>query len=140
MKSKSNILYWLFLVSILIFFLYQKGYIFANFENITPKEAFKQLRKERNITIVDVRTKDEIRHEGKIPGSILIPVSTLEDNLAKLTRHKKNKLFIYCRTGNRSISASRILSNHGFKAYNLRGGINDWKRESLPVSLPRIKP
>ncbi len=140
MKSKSNILYWLFLIAILIFFLYQKGYIFANFEHITPKEAFAQLRKDRNITIVDVRTKEEIRHEGKIPGSILIPVSTLEDNLEKLIKYKKSKLFVYCRTGNRSVSASRILSNHGFKAYNMRGGINGWKRENLPVSLPRIKP
>jgi rhodanese-related sulfurtransferase len=138
MKSKSNLLYWLFIALILIFFLYQKGYIFANFENITPIEAFKQLRKERNITIVDVRTKEEIRHEGKIPGSILIPISILEQNLDKLKNYKNNKLFIYCRTGNRSIQASRILSNHGFKAYNLKGGINDWKRDNLPISLPKF--
>ncbi len=139
MQSKSNILYWLFIISILIFFMYQKGYIFANFENITPIEAFKQLRKDRNITIVDVRTKEEIQHEGKIPGSILITLSTLEQNLDKLTNYKSNKIFVYCRTGNRSVSGSRILSNHGFKAYNLKGGINEWKRENLPVSLPRRK-
>ncbi len=139
MKSKSDILYWLFLISILIFFLYKKGYIFANFEHINPKEAFQQLQVDRNITLVDVRTKEEIREEGKIPGSILIPLSTIEENLNKLEKYKKNKLFIYCRTGNRSVSASRILSNHGFKTYNMKGGINEWKRENLPISLPRVK-
>jgi rhodanese-related sulfurtransferase len=86
-----------------------------------------------NITLLDVRTAAEIKSDGKLKNSILVPVQLLEQNLDKLKKYKNSKVFIYCRSGDRSITASRILSDAGFKTYNIQGGINQWKREKLPL-------
>jgi rhodanese-related sulfurtransferase len=42
---------------------------------------------------------------------------------------KEKVIFVYCRSGNRSTTASNILAELGYtKVYNL-GGINDWPYE-----------
>jgi rhodanese-related sulfurtransferase len=47
---------------------------------------------------------------------------------------KDKPILVYCRSGNRSIPASQILSRNGFKKiYNLQNGINGWMKDDLPV-------
>ncbi len=133
MKNLSNILFWIIVPLTLIYIPYQKGYIFNNFENISTKDAYEQLLVDTNITVLDVRTKEEIKSDGKIKASILIPVQLLKENLELLEKFKDKKIYIYCKTGNRSVTASRILSSAGFKAYNIQGGIKNWKKEQLPI-------
>jgi rhodanese-related sulfurtransferase len=133
MKKITNILYYLAISILIAYLLYQKGYIFKSYEDITVENAYNQMLVDTNITLLDVRTKEEILKDGKIENSILIPVQVLDKNLDKLQPYKNRKLFVYCRSGNRSITASRILSNAGFKAYNIKGGINKWKKKRLPI-------
>ena len=116
-----------------IYILYQKGYILKNYEDITVKNAYNQMLVDTNITLLDVREKEELKSDGAIKNHILVPVQILERNLDKLEKHKNTKIFIYCRSGNRSVTASRILSNAGFKSYNIKGGIAQWKKENLPT-------
>jgi rhodanese-related sulfurtransferase len=40
-----------------------------------------------------------------------------------LKQDKNKKIIVYCRTGSRSVSASRILEAHGFTPLNVKGGI-----------------
>ena len=131
--SFSNLLTGFLLLFAVLFYLYQKGYILANFENISPREAYALLKKEDDIILLDVRTPQEVIHDGKIKGSILIPLDQLAQNIDKLKKYRDKKIFVYCRSGNRSVSASRLLSSLGFKVFNIRGGINEWKEEGLPV-------
>ncbi len=132
--SFSNILFVFFILIAVFFFLYQKGYILANFENLSPEEAYKMIKKEKkNVVILDVRTPQEVKQDGKIPNSILIPVNKLAENIDRLKKYRDKKIIVYCRGGNRSVAASRLLSSLGFKVYNLKGGINRWKEEGLPV-------
>jgi rhodanese-related sulfurtransferase len=43
----------------------------------------------------------------------------------------KNKpVYLYCRTGNRSGKATKLLQEKGFKVYNVLGGYNKWKQEN----------
>ncbi len=128
----SNILTLALSLGAILFFLYQKGYIFANFEHISPKEAFKLLDN-KDTVFLDVRTYQEIKEEGKIPGSIHIPLDMLAQKIDMLKQYKDKKIVVYCRSGNRSVSASRLLSSLGFNVYNMQGGINEWKEEGLPV-------
>ena len=116
-----------------IYLLYQKGYIFKNYEDITVQNAYNQMLVDTNITLLDVRTKEELKSDGAIKNHILVPLQILERNLDKLKRYKDTKIFVYCRSGNRSITASRILSNAGFKSYNIKGGIIEWKKNKLPL-------
>lgn len=130
----SNILTLLLFIGAAFFFLYQKGFILANFENLSPEEAYSILQKEENsIVLIDVRTPEEVLSDGKIPGSLLIPLDQLGQKVDMLKVYKNKKIFVYCRSGNRSVSASRFLSSVGFKVYNIRGGINEWKEKGLPV-------
>jgi len=133
MNKIKDIVFWLLLVTMGLYLLYQKGYILKNYEDITVNNAYNQMQTDNNITLIDVRNPDEIKKDGSIKNHILIPVQIIEKNLNKLERFKKTKLFIYCRSGSRSIMASRILSNAGFKCYNMVGGINRWKKEKLPI-------
>jgi rhodanese-related sulfurtransferase len=115
------------------YILYQKGYIFKNYQDISIQDSYQQLQNDSNITLLDVRTIKEIKTDGKISNSILIPVQILQRNIDKLEKYKSTKIFVYCRSGNRSITASRILANHGYHPYNINGGINTWKSKKLPV-------
>ncbi len=130
--SPSNIILILLLGAGFLYYLYIKGLIFANFDNLDPKDAYTLLQKEKDrIILLDVRNPDELKTDGKIPGSVLIPLNQLPNKIDKLDKNKK--ILVYCRSGTRSVSASRLLSSLGFKVYNIKGGINNWKSENLPV-------
>ena len=100
----------------------------ASFSNITPAEANKRLSSEKNIILLDVRTNEEYE-TGHIKGSILIPVDNLKEEAEKSLKDKGIPIFVYCRSGNRSVTAANILIKQGYKnVYNL-GGIKDWPYE-----------
>jgi rhodanese-related sulfurtransferase len=40
-----------------------------------------------------------------------------------LKQDKDKKIIVYCRTGSRSVTASRILEKNGFTPLNVKGGI-----------------
>ena len=121
-KNLTNILYWIAMAGIALYFSYTKGWILADFEFITPQQAQVLLEKDQNVTLLDVRTVDEFK-EGHIRGATLIPVSKLEANLAKLKDSKNKQIVVYCRSGSRSVAASRILKSHGFTPLNVKHGM-----------------
>ena len=118
----TNILYWIAMAGLLFYFSYTKGWIFANFESITPQQAKTLLEDDNNVTLLDVRTIEEFK-TGHLRDAQLIPLSKLENNLNKLQTVKNKKIIVYCRTGSRSVSASRILQKHGFTPLNVKQGI-----------------
>ena len=64
---------------------------------------------------------------GAIPGSINIPVDQLRQSLNELIPYKDKDIVIYCRSGQRSYIATRILLQNGFdKVRNLSGGYLTW--------------
>jgi rhodanese-related sulfurtransferase len=121
-KDFTNILYWIAMVGLVIYFSYTKGWILANFESITPKQVQTLLQNDENVTLLDVRTIEEFK-SGHLRDAKLIPLSKLEENLDKLQADKHKKIIVYCRSGNRSVSASRILESHGFTPLNVKQGI-----------------
>ncbi len=133
MKKYSNLLTALFIAAIGFYFLYSKGLIFANFESVSPKTAYEMIKKEPSLTILDVRTPQEFKEDGHLEGALLVPVQELEKRIGELEPYKNSEILVYCRSGSRSVKASRILASKGFHPLNLKGGINMWKREALPV-------
>ncbi len=139
MKKISNILFGIIVALAAVFLLYQKGYILTEYESVSPQEAAQMIKiQEGNVTILDVRTPQEYQRDGHIVNSVLVPVRELASKLDALEKFKNTKIIVYCRSGNRSVSASRLLSEKGFHVYNLKGGINQWKKEHLPVEIIRI--
>lgn len=122
MKKYTNILYWIAMAGLLAYFAYTKGWILADFKSITPQQAKIMISDDDNITILDVRSIEEFK-SGHLRGATLIPLSRLEANLGKLSAFKDKKIIVYCRSGSRSVAASRILEKHGFTPLNVKGGI-----------------
>lgn len=76
--------------------------------------------------LLDVRTPEEYA-EGHIDGSLLIPVTELESRLDEIAQYTDKSVLVYCRSGNRSVTASNILIENGFsEVHNLLTGFNGW--------------
>jgi len=131
-KKYTNILYWLAMAAMLFWFAYSKGWILTNFQSIDAKQAISLIDNDDNITLLDVRTIAEYK-EGHLRDATLIPVQALAQNLGMLKQDKGKKILVYCATGNRSVSASRILEEHGFTPINVKGGIMSLVREKVEI-------
>jgi len=75
--------------------------------------------------LVDVRTVGEY-NRGHIDHAMNIPINDLRDRLSELPKDKE--IIIYCAVGFRGYLAIRILAQRGFKAKNLLGGYEFYKR------------
>ena len=53
--------------------------------------------------------------------------------MKELEHFKEKTIVAYCRSGNRSGTATRVLTANGFKALNMVGGMLKWNEEQLPV-------
>lgn len=103
-----------------------------SYQNVDSETAYDMLNT-RDVLFLDVRTPKE-HNQARIQPSVLIPVQILNTDYTKIADHKDKKILIYCRSGNRSVTASKILLNNGFKhLYNLKGGIKDWAKHQYPV-------
>ncbi len=97
--------------------------------DITPVQAFEKLKKDKDVLLLDVRTREEFKEEH-INGALNIPVQEIESRIGELRKYKNFEIVVYCRSGNRSKRASEILVKNGFKkVYNLVGGIIEWKKQ-----------
>lgn len=75
--------------------------------------------------LLDVRTQEEY-DKGHIEGAVLIPHNKLADRLGEIEGY--DKMLVYCASGNRSVTASQILINAGYReVYNLKGGFSAWQ-------------
>ncbi|MBU6392207.1 MAG: rhodanese-like domain-containing protein [Planctomycetota bacterium] len=100
-------------------------------KNISAKQAKELIDNEKDVFILDVRTKEEYR-EFHIKGSHLIPIQELERNINKIPKDKK--VIVHCASGNRSAQACETLKDKGLKElYNIEGGILKWQKEGYPV-------
>ena len=96
---------------------------------IESKDAM-MLLDDVNYYFLDVRTIKE--HENKsIPSTNCIPVQELEKRIDELNRYRKKKIIVYCRSGNRSRTAVKVLKENGFNAFNMIGGMNGWEGETI---------
>jgi phage shock protein E len=73
--------------------------------------------------VVDVRTPQEFE-TGAYPGAINIPLAEVEKRLADFG-DRKNAVVVYCRSGNRSGQAKKILEKNGFSDVTNGGGLKD---------------
>ena len=88
---------------------------------------------EAGVITLDVRTPGEFA-EGFIEGARLIDFQSgnFENEIAAFD---KNATYaVYCRSGNRSGQAVKVMHDAGFhNVYNLNGGVIDWANAGLPL-------
>lgn len=102
------------------------------FSSISPADAGKLVAGRQDLVFLDVRTPQELKSEGAIQGSVLVPFWAVMQN--KLTIPRDKPILLVCAVGGRSYAAGQMLVRHGYQeVYNLSGGIDAWKKQGLPV-------
>ena len=103
----------------------------GSYQQITQEEA-KEMMDTKEVIILDVREQDEY-DSGHIPGAVLLPVGTIdEDTAAAVIPEKDSTVLVYCRSGNRSKTAAAALASLGYTKIYEFGGINTWRYETEP--------
>lgn len=91
-------------------------------------DEFKEKYAEDAGVVIDVRSQQEYDegHLAKTDMQLDLMNGEFEDSLDELEKDKT--YYLYCRTGNRSGQAARIMKSEGFeKVYNI-GGFDDLAR------------
>ena len=110
---------------------------------LSPAEAVQRVAAGTAV-LVDVRESDEWAQTGIVVGAIPLALSDLRgerrDWKPFLAANKDRELILYCRTGNRSGQAARLLAAEGYRTANA-GGLRDWlaagqKVAPIPSSSP----
>jgi len=136
-----------FIISILFLFLSQ-NFVKAQIRDSLFNDAFRQIsemlddrrpadfKKQvegRKVQLVDIRTPQEYNQghmEGALNYNFYKPSFMQQMN----SLDKSKPVYIYCRSGNRTGSASKKLKRAGFtKVYDLKGGINNWLRTGFTL-------
>ncbi|HHJ19448.1 MAG TPA: rhodanese-like domain-containing protein [Gammaproteobacteria bacterium] len=105
----------------------------AGFENLSPQEVVSVINHDSPL-LLDVREAKEVAG-GTIAGAKHIPVGQLSQRINELAGHKNDKIVAFCRSGNRSGNACRVLKRAGYEdVVNMAGGMLAWESANLPVS------
>lgn len=93
------------------------------------------------VTLVDIREREEVEREGRIPGAVLAPRGMLEfwaDPTSPYHREEFNpgaRLILYSASSGRSALAVRTLQALGYgDVAHLEGGLTAWKEHGRPVT------
>ena len=101
----------------------------GSYQQITQEEA-KEMMDAQEVIILDVREQDEYDN-GHIPSAVLLPVGTIDETTAaEVIPGKDSTVLVYCRSGNRSKTASSTLADLGYTNIYEFGGINTWSYET----------
>ncbi len=125
----QNAIWWLLFAFIVFTMLKKRFFMFTNknVKNVDADEANKLINENKNIIILDVRTKGEFE-SGHIPKAKNIPVQQLSTRIKELEKYKDTPILVHCASGGRSPSAVKALVNNNFtQIYHLNRGLMSWK-------------
>ena len=101
----------------------------AGYQQITAEEAKGMMDMLDDEVVLDVREQDEF-DSGHIAGAVLLPVGSIsEATAAEVIPEKDSVVLVYCRSGNRSKTASAKLVELGYTNVYEFGGIKTWPYE-----------
>ena len=103
---------------------------FSDTEFDLPPQRVKEILDAGDAELVDVREPYEW-DAGRIPGAKHIELERLAGRADELPKDKP--VIFQCRVGRRSALATDAFRAVGFDAYNMRGGIEAWAEEGLPL-------
>lgn len=86
--------------------------------------GLKQAQTKGDGRILDVRNSQELVETGQIEGAQNIAFTRLLVQKDEIPGDEK--LYVYCRSGNRSEYACSFLKNSGFRVVHVAGGISAW--------------
>jgi glyoxylase-like metal-dependent hydrolase (beta-lactamase superfamily II)/rhodanese-related sulfurtransferase len=114
----------------------------GDLQQIKAESLKQKMDKGENIFILDVRTPEEHKtwkiSYDKYKDSSLIPIDDLSSPDALKSIPKDKEIVTFCSHGNRSMSAAKILSQHGYNAKSIKGGLDAWNDVYDVAVIPTI--
>ena len=108
----------------------QEETVVTTFQQISQEEARTIMATNSDAVLLDVRTREEY-DSGHIVGAVLLPVDEITQETAQtVIPDKDTQVLVYCRSGNRSVTASKALAQLGYTQVYEFGGINTWPYET----------
>jgi rhodanese-related sulfurtransferase len=98
---------------------------------IAPSEAIRMVNS--GAVLVDLRAANQFK-DGHIAGAKNLPGDQIAADAKSLEKLASKTVVLYCGDGATTAAAQRTLARAGAKnVYSLRGGLDAWKQDNLPV-------
>ncbi|MBU3187983.1 rhodanese-like domain-containing protein [Clostridium bowmanii] len=121
-----NNLFTIVAILLLAYMLYPKIILKfnKNVKNISGSEANSFIKDNKDLVILDVRTKGEYQ-SGHINGSKLMPVSEIASRITELEKFRGKPMLVHCASGGRSPKAVNVLLRNNFgPIYHMNHGLS----------------
>lgn len=106
----------------------------AQSDTVLEAKPFFESTNNDTIQLLDVRTSAEF-NSGHIKNAMLADWLTPDEfNRRVQFLDKSRPVYVYCLSGGRSAAAAKKLFKEGYAVYELKGGINNWKANDLPLT------
>jgi phage shock protein E len=97
--------------------------------------TFKKWIDGKNAILIDLRTNDEIKNKGMIPGAAQIDYLGKDAETAIKKLDKTKTYLVYCAGGGRSGECAALMQKEGFThVINLEKGYDDWKKKGFETT------
>ncbi|EGR34375.1 metallo-beta-lactamase protein, putative [Ichthyophthirius multifiliis] len=113
----------------------KEGFEVKKGQNISSQDLVQKIQKNEKFTLLDVRKPQELESVGKIENSINVELAILQKELEKNNHlfNNNENLYIFCRSGVRSVVAYSILEKFGYQnIVNVLGGFTDVSKFNIP--------
>jgi rhodanese-related sulfurtransferase len=111
--------------------VYELSKLRSGGQSVGPADAVRLLN--QGALLLDVRTQAEF-DSGHILDAKHVPQEQLAQAGEAYKRYKDKVVVTCCESGARSGAAARVLQAQGFaNVVNLRGGLQAWRADSLPL-------
>lgn len=101
---------------------------------LTPQAFIEQAKADTTSIILDVRTPGEYQEEHVAGAQHLDFLNTKAFDAGVKLLDKSHTYYVYCRSGRRSHNACLKMKKQGFKVFDMKGGILNWKKLGMPTT------
>jgi rhodanese-related sulfurtransferase/enamine deaminase RidA (YjgF/YER057c/UK114 family) len=110
----------------------------ADAQSKVSLERFEELRQQKDVVVLDVRTPEEYA-AGHVPGATNLNIQdkSFADRAANLD--KSRTYVVYCQAGGRAGRACTKMQDMGFKVFDFTGSMNAWNAANKPVEKGEAK-
>ena len=99
---------------------------------MSPMQATRFMNNE-NAVVIDVSEATDFE-KGHIKTAINVPIKEFETRLSELKKYSDKAVLTYCRSGQQSIRACKLLKKSNFSnVHNISGGLRNWTEANLPT-------
>ena len=86
----------------------------------------------QDIVVLDVRSREGY-NEGHLPGAVNIPFEELPSRMKELPKQKDLITYCWDVTCILCTKAAYVLAKSGYRAKEMLGGLEEWKKAGFPV-------